>query len=108
MLNYAAWRELDDRVEVVEYLLAEGASINHIMYQNRLDCYRLREAFALGTALHDAAAVGSIDVVKTLVDAGADLRITDSRGEMPLQRAEKNHHFEVVQYLRPRMEESGP
>lgn len=84
LLNYAAWRELDDRVDVVIFLVAKGAPINNIMYQNRLDCYRQREAFALGTALHDAAAIGSIDVVKTLVDAGAELRIQDSRGETPL------------------------
>lgn len=84
LLNYAAWRELDDRVDVVMFLLAKGAPINNIMYQNRLDCYRQREAFALGTALHDAAAILSIDVVKTLVDAGAELRIQDSRGETPL------------------------
>lgn len=71
LLNYAAWRELDDRVDVVMFLLAQGAPINNVMYQNRLDCYRQREAFALGTALHDAAAIGSIDVVKTLVDAGS-------------------------------------
>lgn len=55
LLNDAAWRELDDRVDVVMFPLAQGAPINNVMYQNRLDCYRQREAFALGTALHDAA-----------------------------------------------------
>lgn len=108
LLNYAAWRELDDRVDVVMFLLAKGASINNSMYQNRLDCYRQREALALGTALHDAAAIGSIDVVKTLVDAGAELRIKDSRGETPLQRAERNNHFDVIQYLQPLVERSAP
>lgn len=108
LLNYAAWRELDDRVDVVMFLLAQGAPINNIMYQNRMDCYRQREAFALGTALRDAAAIGSIDVVKTLVDAGAELRIQDSRGETPLQRAERNNHFDVIQYLQPLVERSAP
>lgn len=101
LLNYAAWRELDDRVDVVMFLLAKGASINNSMYQNRLDCYRQREALALGMALYDVAAIGSIDVVRTLVDAGAELRIKDSRGETPLQRAERNNHFDVIQYLQP-------
>lgn len=108
LLNYAAWRELDDRVDVVTFLIAQGAPINNIMYQNRLDCYRQREAFALGMALHDRAAIGGIDVVKTLVDAGAELRIKDSRGETPLQRAERNNHFDVIQYLQPLVERSAP
>lgn len=59
LLNYAAWRELDDRVDVVMFLLAKGASINNSMYQNRLDCYRQREALALGMALYDVAAIGT-------------------------------------------------
>lgn len=108
LLHYAIWRELEDRLEVLAYIIGKGPPINDVMYQSRLDCYNQRRAFQLGTPLHDAAATGYLDVVQQLVAKGAHPLIEDSFGEIPLQRAERNGHSTVVEFLRPITETASP
>lgn len=39
VMHYAAMREVDDRLNVLNYLLQEGLPVNDIMYQNCDDEY---------------------------------------------------------------------
>ena len=49
------------------------------------------------TALHEACHNGKLDVLKTLLDAGSDVKATTNEGETPL-------HIGVCQRERPRNE----
>jgi hypothetical protein len=62
-------------LDVVEYLLNKGANIN-------------AQAFNGYTPLNDAASIGDFQVVKYLVDHGADPRIRDKKGLTPAQNAQ--------------------
>jgi ankyrin repeat protein len=53
-----------------------------------------------GTSLLSvASSVGLTDIVKELIDAGADLKFKDSDGKTALQHAAKNKHRDVVALL---------
>ena len=51
------------------------------------------------SALHSAAASGHAAVVRTLVDAGADLSSTDGSGSTPISTAARHEHLGVVAIL---------
>jgi len=53
----------------------------------------------LFTPLHSAAVGGHVDVVRLLVDAGAELDAADDRGRTPLIRAAEYGHATVVELL---------
>lgn len=100
LLHYAIWRERDDRLAVVQLILEKGADVNAIMYEGQLDSYLQREVFGLGTPLHDAAASGDLDVLRLLVDNGADIHLRDTRGRLASERAQANNHDLAAQFLR--------
>ncbi|USW59766.1 Putative ankyrin repeat-containing domain superfamily [Septoria linicola] len=52
LLHWAASRQKDDRLAVVNILLRKGALLNAIMYENDEDSFIQREPFGLGTPLH--------------------------------------------------------
>jgi ankyrin repeat protein len=64
LLHHAAYRTLDDRTQVLEYLVEKGLSVNNVRYQNRPDCYDMQKNWSLGTPLHYAANRGKLDAVK--------------------------------------------
>ncbi|KAK0803157.1 hypothetical protein LTR91_015498 [Friedmanniomyces endolithicus] len=101
LLHFAVWRHLSDRLDVVRYIIRKGASVNMLMYQNRPDCYIQREAFGLGTPLHAAATEGDMEVVRLLLDEGADISIQDSLGKLPYQLAEMHGHEAIATLLQP-------
>lgn len=103
LLHYAAQRELSDRLEVLTFLLEKGCSqsINKIMYQDRQEDYLRNMHAGIGTPLQLAAGKGLLDVVKFLVDRGADPLIKDPRGTIALDWASEGGHTMVVDFLRP-------
>ena len=50
-------------------------------------------------ALHKAAAKGSLDCVKLLVQRGANVNLVDKQGNTPLLMAWENGHFECHKYM---------
>ena len=56
------------------------------------------------TCLHEACLKGELDVVKRLVETGADRTIKDNNGHTPFRLAIIYHQKEVADYLRERRE----
>ncbi|KAL9103918.1 MAG: hypothetical protein Q9163_001066 [Psora crenata] len=101
LLHYAVKRDTSDRIDVLEFIISKGPSINSIMYQNRLDCYNQQKLFGIGTPLHEAAEDGKLDIVEILLSKGADPLIKDARGMLALERAQLAGHSVVVGHLLP-------
>lgn len=51
------------------------------------------------TPLHIAALRGHLDCVKSLLEKGADPCIVNSSGKTAAQEAEKNQHYQLVEYI---------
>lgn len=101
LLHYAVRREHPDYLEVLQLILDKGCpQINQVMCENCRQSYELQKAFGMGTPLHEAAALGKLDVVTVLLAKGADPAIEDPRGETALDRAERSNRTVVVECLR--------
>jgi ankyrin repeat protein len=79
---------LRGNLEAARLLLARGANANWVSETEKL------------TALHLAAYEGHLDMVRLLVECGAELNPEDWRRETPLAWANKAHRGEVAAYLR--------
>jgi ankyrin repeat protein len=79
-------------VEVVRRLIKAGAPLDHI---NNLDWTALIEAVVLGDGGPD-----HIATVKALVEAGADISISDRNGVTPLAHAEGRGYKEIEDIIR--------
>ncbi|KAG2414805.1 hypothetical protein HFD88_005993 [Aspergillus terreus] len=77
LLHRAVERQTDT-IEVLGMLLERGAPLNSKMYENHYLSWRLYYFMGLGTALHKAAELGKADVVRYLVNQGADVGIKDA------------------------------
>ncbi|PYI32281.1 ankyrin [Aspergillus indologenus CBS 114.80] len=108
VLHYAAMRELDDRLDVLKYLLQEGLPVNDIMYQNCGDEYYFNMYSGIGTPLHYAAARGLLDSARLLIENGASPLVKDPAGKVALEWAEYNGQTNVAEFLRPRSTGHGP
>ena len=51
------------------------------------------------TPLHRAAGGGALDVVKYLIEKGADFRAISNDGATPLSLATKEGHLDIVKYI---------
>jgi len=80
---YAALRE---QIEVVEYLVGVGVDINH---EDRDGC----------SALHFLAQDGSVDMIKFMVENGAEVNKTCRGSETPLKWASYGDNTAVMDYL---------
>lgn len=79
--------------EIVRRLIAAGAPLDHV---NNLGWTALMEAVVLGDGGRDFQ-----EVVKLLVDAGADKAIGDRDGVTPLEHARARGYAEIVSLLEP-------
>ncbi|KAL3480769.1 putative hspc200 [Aspergillus californicus] len=104
LLHHAVSRPLDDIITVLGILLDKGAPINAKKYENHPVSWGLYFFMGLGTALHQAAEEGKADVVKYLIQRGADMTIRDARNRTALDCALAFNHEDVVAVLEPAIE----
>lgn len=101
LIHAAVRRTLPDYLEVMRMLLDKGCDVNTIEYHNHKLGYELWTSWRpLGTPLHEAAAHGRVDLVKFLLDHGADPKLPDSKGDLPIDYAKKENHSEIVDLLK--------
>ncbi|GGG57811.1 ankyrin repeat domain-containing protein [Paenibacillus radicis (ex Gao et al. 2016)] len=89
-LHHACYNQNVDRVR--EYVMnAKANSLNKKLtdYSNPVN----------GTPLQIACRVGNLEIVKLLIEAGADKEMKDVGRQSPLSIAISNNHFEVTCYL---------
>ena len=78
-------------------LLVEQGTEKNKMYNIDMNRYGTYDDYE--TALAVAAENGHLDVVRVLVNQGADMEMADSVGYTPLINASFNGHLDVVRYL---------
>ncbi|CZT19206.1 uncharacterized protein RCC_05052 [Ramularia collo-cygni] len=103
LLHLAAGRNIPEDYDAIFRLVLQKChqnDINAIMYQDHVFSYEVRRVVGLGTALHEAAKVGQLSAVRTLIASGADPSIRDSRGNTALEVAEREHNLNVADELR--------
>lgn len=82
-------------VELVNSFVRSGkVNVNHIFNENFIDLPNKGR-----TALHFAGQHGKLQLVKCLLDLGADQCIADKKGEIPLHVVCKHGQYECVQVL---------
>lgn len=86
------------RVEVVEYFLDRGASIDEI--PDNEDIFNNESIHGVKNALCTAAAKGKVEVVMLLLERGADRNVKDTLGRTALELAELGGHEECVRVLK--------
>ena len=79
-------------VEVVQILIEAGAPLDHI---NNLGWTALIESIVLGDG-----GKRHLETLKALVDAGANVNITDQRGQTPLSLAKSREYPEMASILK--------
>lgn len=62
------------------------------MYRDHQGSFVHCEAFGIGTPLYEAAAAGDLEVIKLLLDHGADKSARDTRERLPYERAQQEGH----------------
>lgn len=98
LLHHAIDRQ-SENIEVLKLLIGKGAAIDATMYQDHYPSWRLYYFMGLGTVLHRASELGRVDLVRYLVDEGADPSITDANGRTAIECAAMLNQREVVQEL---------
>ena len=88
-----------DAARVRQLLLGDGDGDDGIEVDARCTYWGASGA----TALHEAARFGQLEVVRVLVEAGADMRATTALGESALDIAVRDREGEMEQFLRSQL-----
>jgi len=78
--------EMEERAEIVKLLLVAGTDVNKKTIAGSKDglCFMRDVSLRGETPLHRAAAYASVNIVKMLIDAGADISMKDANGDSPI------------------------
>ncbi|EFQ94098.1 hypothetical protein PTT_08340 [Pyrenophora teres f. teres 0-1] len=100
LLHWAVIRDKDDALQVVRRVVELGVPINEIKYENDPPGWSARKWFDLGTPLHRAAELGKLEIVRYLLEVGANPVKLDTKGKTPQYWAEKNKFTETALILK--------
>lgn len=92
----AAKTSLPDRTHILTYLLEQGAPIDMMEYEFDMKTFRMYSPMEFGTALHYASKRGNEQLVRFLLERGAETSIKDSVGKTALQYAQERNHSTVI------------
>ncbi|CAF9938999.1 MAG: hypothetical protein HETSPECPRED_001449 [Heterodermia speciosa] len=107
----AVWYAIQGgHLQIIRCLLDNGVPCNfaHFQLAMQLKSYDMLDLlleFGLDrnvskeALLHFAAAEGALDIVRYLVNKGADYLLSDAKGNLAIDVARANRHEDVVQYL---------
>jgi ankyrin repeat protein len=84
------------RANIVTFLLDQGAAIDEVPDNDDIDFHDIDAK----NALCEAAARGQLEVVKLLLERGADPRVTDTNGKSAVELAETEEHEDCTQVLK--------
>jgi hypothetical protein len=98
-LQCAANSPTEGRLEVLKFLLDDGADVNAVKWAHNEDEYQTWALFGLGTALHYAAEGGYVDRVVLLLSRGADIDALNSNGRTPLEVAREHSQADIAAML---------
>ncbi len=88
------------RLEVLEYFLDQGATVDDVEYQHDVSIFKKYWRRSFGTALHHAARRGNEEMVKFLLERGANQEIKNSMNKTALELAEEGGYENIVSILR--------
>ena len=80
LLHFAVERQAPDQLAIIDRLLACGAPINARKYESDPFSWMMNRMVGMKTPLHKAVELNLEDVVRLLLNRGADPTIKDSRG----------------------------
>ncbi|EXJ82263.1 hypothetical protein A1O3_06076 [Capronia epimyces CBS 606.96] len=81
--------------DIIELLLNHGADVNAIEFEGNPSYYYGIHA-GVGTPLHEAYVMGNDRLVQLLLKHGADPKIRDTKGWMPIQKCTNNRHISAA------------
>ena len=101
LLNYASGRTDSESVQVLQYLLDQGApGMSYTLWEDRPDLASWARVGDADTPLHHAAETRNVEVVKFLLDPGADrTRRSVTLNRTLFDRAVACKHEEVAKLL---------
>ncbi len=99
VLQTAAESAAEGRLEVMEFLLDDGADINAVKWEHDHESFTSFGLLELGTALHYAAKSGYADKVELLLRRGARAEVLDSTGKTALDLARAYGQDNTVKIL---------
>jgi ankyrin repeat protein len=85
--------EDENATEIVKALLEKGAKPDEVRDTN------------MTTPLQIAAEIGNVEIVKALLDAGADVYVRNNHDKTPLDLAEDEGHQEIAEIIKAHMEQ---
>ena len=96
-LQCAAGADTENRLEVMAFLLDNGAEIDAVKWKHHLFSYQSFEWAYLGSALHYAVTRGFEDRVKLLLGRGADIKVLNSAGQDVKETAKASGNLDILE-----------
>lgn len=98
-LQCAAEANTENRLEVMAFLLDNGAEIDAVKWKHHPFSYQSFEWAFLGSALHYAVTRGFEDRVKLLLSRGANINVLNSVGQDVKEVAKESGKLEILELL---------
>lgn len=87
------------RLEVLDYLVSQGAPISQIEEVSDVQLFKVTEQFGIGTPLHNAVRHDNLVIAVALLGHRANRTIEDSKGRTPLDWAKQLGVARMIELL---------